>query len=270
MDDPNITMEEYIRLAEEKAQKREKVFNWETAKYGKIWYDNDIHDLRSVETEFPAISFNDDVSSKTLSYEPTISSLNDEIDFRVSFDDSDDEDYTVPAVSCLDDLDFFKDFENEFSAIIYNDAPTSKLDLLPESILNSQHIDEFDLNNETSLSEYDEEEQNIWLYHLVIRDTYGLVIRLIEYNILDFEDWNLDMTQDLAKRRRMVYTGDDGQEELILEFFSTCRIEDEMGLDVAGTLCFQMGGARRSMPWRQFNALHSSHSLLEPKMISST
>ncbi|GJS49696.1 hypothetical protein Tco_0599817, partial [Tanacetum coccineum] len=94
MDDPNITMEEYIRLEEEKARKRGKVFNWETAKYGKIWYDEDIHDLRSVETEFPAISFNDEVSSKTLSREPTVSSLNDEIDFRVSFDDSDDEDYT--------------------------------------------------------------------------------------------------------------------------------------------------------------------------------
>ncbi|GJZ81127.1 hypothetical protein Tco_0646121 [Tanacetum coccineum] len=53
MDDPNITMEEYIRLEEEKAQKHGKVFNWETAKYGKIWYDEDIHDLRSVETEFP-------------------------------------------------------------------------------------------------------------------------------------------------------------------------------------------------------------------------
>ncbi|GJY19499.1 hypothetical protein Tco_0390990 [Tanacetum coccineum] len=55
----------------------------------------DIHDLRSVETEFPAIAFNDEVSSeKPLSYEPTVSSLNDEIDFRISFDDSDDEDYT--------------------------------------------------------------------------------------------------------------------------------------------------------------------------------
>ncbi|GJV60899.1 hypothetical protein Tco_1466999 [Tanacetum coccineum] len=37
IDDPNITMEEYIRLEEEKARKRGKVFNWETAKYGKIW-----------------------------------------------------------------------------------------------------------------------------------------------------------------------------------------------------------------------------------------
>ncbi|GJU25143.1 hypothetical protein Tco_1163764 [Tanacetum coccineum] len=36
MDDPNITMEEYIRLEEEKTQKHRKVFNWENAKYGKI------------------------------------------------------------------------------------------------------------------------------------------------------------------------------------------------------------------------------------------
>nr|GEY61059.1 hypothetical protein [Tanacetum cinerariifolium] len=36
MDDPNITMEEYIKLGEEKAQKHGKVFNWETAKCGKI------------------------------------------------------------------------------------------------------------------------------------------------------------------------------------------------------------------------------------------
>ncbi|GKB45777.1 hypothetical protein Tco_0896530 [Tanacetum coccineum] len=202
MDDPNITMEEYIRLEEEKAQKYGKVFNWETAKYGKIWYDEDIHDLRSVETEFPAISFNDEVSSKTLSCEPTVSSLNDEIDFRVSFDDSDDEDYTVvfdknsfsykkicvndlktdsendnekvnmpsflspePTVSCFDDLYFFKDFENEFPAIVYNDALTSKSDLLTEPILSPQHIDEFDLNDETSLSECDEEEQNVLYFN---------------------------------------------------------------------------------------------------------
>ncbi|GKB53185.1 hypothetical protein Tco_0903938 [Tanacetum coccineum] len=171
MDDPNITMKEYIRLEEEKARKCRKVFNWETAKYGKIWYDEDIYDLRSVESEFPVVAFNDEVSSKkTLSCEPTVSSLNDEIDFRVSFDDSDDEDYTVifdknsfsykkissndlkmdsendnekvmpslpspePIVSYFDDLDFFKDFENEFPAIVYNDAQTSKSDLLTEPI----------------------------------------------------------------------------------------------------------------------------------------
>ncbi|GKF89247.1 hypothetical protein Tco_0263210, partial [Tanacetum coccineum] len=154
------------------------------------WYDEDVHNLRSVETEFPAIVFND-----TLMSEPTVSSLNNEIVFRVSFDDSDDKDYTVifdknsfsykknstndlkmdsendnkkvnlpspkPTVSCLDDLDFFKDFENEFPAIVYNDTLTSKSDLLTEPILNPQHIDEFNLKDETSLSECDEEEQNV-------------------------------------------------------------------------------------------------------------
>ncbi|GJU79012.1 hypothetical protein Tco_1276082 [Tanacetum coccineum] len=162
MDDPNITMEEYIRLEEEKAHRCGKVFNWKTATYGKIWYDKDVHDLRSVETEFPAIVFNDSLTFvKTPSCEPTVSPLNnDEIDFRVSFDDSDDEDYT-PTVSYLDDLDFFKDFENKFLAIVYNNAQTSKSDLLTEPILNPLHIDEFNLKDETSLSECDEEEQTV-------------------------------------------------------------------------------------------------------------
>ncbi|GJR89860.1 hypothetical protein Tco_0213871 [Tanacetum coccineum] len=96
MNDPNLTMEEYIRIEEEKARRCGKAYNWEAAKYGKIWYDDDVHDLKSVETEFPAIVFNDELTSeKALSCEPTISSLNNnEIDFRISFDISDDEDYT--------------------------------------------------------------------------------------------------------------------------------------------------------------------------------
>ncbi|GJY99524.1 hypothetical protein Tco_0516954 [Tanacetum coccineum] len=66
-----------------------------------------------------------------------------------------------PAVSCFDDLDYFKDFENKFLAIVYNDAQTSKLDFSTEPVLNPQHIDEFDLKSETSLFECDEEEQNV-------------------------------------------------------------------------------------------------------------
>nr|GEV83447.1 hypothetical protein [Tanacetum cinerariifolium]GEW51254.1 hypothetical protein [Tanacetum cinerariifolium] len=52
---------------------------------------------KSIETEFPAIVFNDELSSeKTLSCEHTVSSLNNnETDFRISFDKSDDEDYTI-------------------------------------------------------------------------------------------------------------------------------------------------------------------------------
>ncbi|GJV10983.1 hypothetical protein Tco_1352524 [Tanacetum coccineum] len=135
MDDPNITMKEYIRLEEEKARRR-------------------------------AIVFNDTLTSEaTLSCEPTVSSLYDnEIDFRISFDESDDEDYT-PTVSCFDDLDFFKDFENEFPVIVYNDALTSKSDYLTESIVSLQHIDEFNLRDETSLFECDEEEQNVLYFN---------------------------------------------------------------------------------------------------------
>ncbi|GKA98817.1 hypothetical protein Tco_0826754 [Tanacetum coccineum] len=191
-------------LEEEKAQKCGKVFNWETAKYGKIWYDEDVHDLKSVETEFPAIVFNDNLTSnETLFCEPTISYLNNnEIDFRISFDESNDEDYIVvfdnnsfsykiisandlktdsendiekvnvpsfplpePKVSCFDDLDFFRDFENEFSAIVYNDALTSKSNFLSKPTLKPQQIDEFNLKNETSLSEYDEVEQNVLYFN---------------------------------------------------------------------------------------------------------
>ncbi|GKC80038.1 hypothetical protein Tco_1130812 [Tanacetum coccineum] len=156
--------------------------------------------VRSVETEFPPIIFNDNLTSnETLFCEPTVSSLNNnEIEFRISFDEFNDEDYTVifdknsfsykiisandlktdsendnekvnmplfpspePSVSCIDGLDFFKDFHNEFPAIVYNDALTSKSDFSTEPTISPQHIDEFNLKDETSLSKCDEEEQNV-------------------------------------------------------------------------------------------------------------
>nr|GFB17986.1 hypothetical protein [Tanacetum cinerariifolium] len=83
-------MDEYIRLEEEKARRRGKVYNWETAMY-----------------------------------------------------------------------DFFKDFENEFPAIIYDDALTSKSDFVTKPNVSPLHIDEFNLKDETSLSECDEVEQNV-------------------------------------------------------------------------------------------------------------
>ncbi|GJY31170.1 aldehyde dehydrogenase family 3 member F1-like protein [Tanacetum coccineum] len=203
-DDPNITIEEYIRLKEEKACRHGKVYNWETATCGRIWDDDEVHNLRSVETEFPDIVFDDMFTSQeALSCEPTVSPLNDnEIDFRISFDEFDDEDYTVifdknsfsykiisiddlktdsendndkvnmpsfpspePTVSYFDDLDYLKDFKKEFPAIVYNDALTSKLDFLTEPAISPQHIDEFDLKDETSLFEHDEEEQNILYFN---------------------------------------------------------------------------------------------------------
>ncbi|GJR08284.1 hypothetical protein Tco_0790936 [Tanacetum coccineum] len=224
IDDPNITIEEYIRLEEEKACRRGKVYNWETVMYGKIWNDEDVHDLRYVETEFPAIVLNDALTSESaLSCEPTVSPLNDNlIDFRISFDESDDEDYTViydknsfsykiiyvddlktdsendndkvnmplfpspePTVSYFNDLDFFKDFDNKFPAIVYNDALTSKLDFLTEPAVSPQHIDEFDLKDETSLFECDKEEQNVLYFN-----------DLFPFNVIYLDDLKSDKDND--------------------------------------------------------------------------
>nr|GEX46864.1 hypothetical protein [Tanacetum cinerariifolium] len=152
-----------------KGRKRGKVFNWETAKYGKIWYDEDIYDLRSVETEFPAIAFNDEVSSeKTLSCEPTIS--------------YDDEDYTAG-------------FGREDEDGIHCGRWVGGI---------CDHA---------------------W------RRLFGIRAPLVQ--------------------------------EFILEFFSTCRIRNEMGLDMASTLCFQLGGVRCSMMCRQFILVLGLHTTKE-------
>nr|GEX24852.1 hypothetical protein [Tanacetum cinerariifolium] len=74
MDDPRITMEEYIRLEEEKDHRRDKVYNLKTARYGKIWDNEDVYYLRSVGTEFSAIVFNYTLTSEaTLLCEPMVS-----------------------------------------------------------------------------------------------------------------------------------------------------------------------------------------------------
>ncbi|GKA08140.1 reverse transcriptase domain-containing protein, partial [Tanacetum coccineum] len=192
-----------IRLSvphHQRPQRRGRVINWQTATYGKVKVDDGLCGLESVKAEFPAIVIDDTVTPQdALPCKPQVSTPgNDEIDFRISFDESDDEDYTIicdinsfsykmisgnnlktdsendndkvnmpllpspePMVNYFDDLEYFKDFEKEFPAIVYNDAQTSKSDLLTEPILNPQYINEFNLKDETSLSECDEEEQNI-------------------------------------------------------------------------------------------------------------
>nr|GEW90724.1 hypothetical protein [Tanacetum cinerariifolium] len=99
MDDPDITMDEYIRLETKKALRKGKVYNWETATYGKIRYDEDVHFLRSVETKIPAVVYNDALTFELeLSCEPIVSSQHiDKVNWkiRISLSDSDDENYTV-------------------------------------------------------------------------------------------------------------------------------------------------------------------------------
>ncbi|GKE34953.1 hypothetical protein Tco_1454275, partial [Tanacetum coccineum] len=97
MDDPNITMEEYIQLMADKAQGRDQTFNWETATYSKV-YCKDLDSFTEYETDFPAIVYNDALTSnQNVSSKPTVSIYNaikSDIDFHISFSDSEDEDYT--------------------------------------------------------------------------------------------------------------------------------------------------------------------------------
>ncbi|GKD21081.1 hypothetical protein Tco_1222784 [Tanacetum coccineum] len=67
-----MTMEEYIQYETEKALRNGKVYNWETATYGKIRYVDDINDLIFFETKFPTIVYDDALTSELeFSSEPT-------------------------------------------------------------------------------------------------------------------------------------------------------------------------------------------------------
>ncbi|GJR98124.1 hypothetical protein Tco_0270298 [Tanacetum coccineum] len=284
IDDPNFTMKEYIRLEEEKAQRHGRTFNCQTATYSKMEYCEDEDDsFTNFETEYPTIVF-DDTSDAALSCEPTVSPLNEnEIDFRISFDEFDDEDYMVifdknsfsykiisvdnlktglenkndkinmpsfpspePTTSHYDDLNFFKDFEYEFPAITYNDDLTKPSECF-------QHIEESDLNMSLLPSR---DQRDLWLRYQVegysedIVHSYEQRLEMIcgrsvnRVHVLDFSGLTKRMRQTLGDRLRI---------EFILEFLGTCGVSDtEIGLDVVDTLCFQLGGVRRRMTWRQF------------------
>ncbi|GJU82765.1 hypothetical protein Tco_1285130 [Tanacetum coccineum] len=111
-------IKEYIELEAEKTRRRGQEFNWETDTYGKVRYFEDIDYFKDFENEFPAIVYNDALTSEPevssdfknefpaivyngalatdhkISSEPSVSPLdNNKIDFRISLDEFDDEDY---------------------------------------------------------------------------------------------------------------------------------------------------------------------------------
>ncbi|GKB62588.1 hypothetical protein Tco_0918774 [Tanacetum coccineum] len=244
MDDPNITMEEYIRLEEEKAQRHGKMFNWKTATFRKVENYEDEDDCSiDFETKFPAIVFDNTLAA--IPSEPMVCPPNEnEVDFRISLDESNNEDYTF------------------------------KSDLEIKPLVSSERINEFNLIDEASLSKYDEEivsrfndlfniihpndsksekdnddndigiiqsseaadQRHLWLRYQIqeytegIRHSYEQRLETIwsrpinRVHVLDFEGLTLDIRQDLAVRLRMVYFG-EGQ-----------MSDTEMGLDVMDTL----------------------------------
>nr|GFA07893.1 hypothetical protein [Tanacetum cinerariifolium] len=90
-----------------------------------------------------------------------------------------------PTLSYFDNLDYFKDFEKEFPAIVYSDALTSKLHFLTKPTESPQHIDEFNLKDETSLSECEGEEQNVLYFN-----------NLFPFNVIYPDDSKLDEEND--------------------------------------------------------------------------
>ncbi|GJW21375.1 hypothetical protein Tco_0031997 [Tanacetum coccineum] len=256
MDDPNITMEEYIRLEEEKARRHGQTFNWQTATFGKVENYEDEDDCSiDFENEFPAIVFDNTLT--TIPSEPTVCPPNEnKVDFRISLEESDDEDYTV-IFDYLDDLDYFRRLHN------------LEINLL----VSSECIDKFNLIDEASLSEFDEEivsrfndlcniihtddskskkenddnvivadQRHPWLRYQIqeytegIRHSYEQRLETIwsrpvnRVHVLDFEGLTPKMRRLFGIRAPLV-------REFILEFLRTCRMSDtEMGLDVVDTL----------------------------------
>ncbi|GJU46895.1 hypothetical protein Tco_1204161 [Tanacetum coccineum] len=74
---------------------------------------------------------------------------------------------------------------NEFPAIIYNDALASKSGFSYEPTVSPQHIDEINSKNKTSLSEYDNEKDNVISYN-----------DLFPFNIISVNESKLDTDND--------------------------------------------------------------------------
>ncbi|GJT00012.1 hypothetical protein Tco_0821181 [Tanacetum coccineum] len=74
MDDPDITMEEYIELEAEKARRLGQEFNWETATFAIVYNDaltSKPEVSSDFKNEFPAIVYNDALATNhKISFEP--------------------------------------------------------------------------------------------------------------------------------------------------------------------------------------------------------
>nr|GEX13105.1 putative reverse transcriptase domain-containing protein [Tanacetum cinerariifolium] len=149
MDDPNITIEEYIRHQEEKALWHGRSFNWQTATY--------------------------------------VSTLNEnEIDLRISFGESDDEDYMVI-------------FDNNSFSYKIISVDNLKMD----SKNDSDKVDRHSFPSPESTR---------------LETIFGRSVNWV--HVLDFVRLIVEMRQTLANRMS----------------------DTKIGLDVADTLCFQLGG----------------------------
>ncbi|GJT23309.1 hypothetical protein Tco_0893246 [Tanacetum coccineum] len=174
MDNLDLTMEEYIEPEAEKARKRGQTFNWKTTTYSKGSYFDDFNYLKDFKNEFLAVVYNDALTSKLeISSESTVRPLDDnKINFRISFDESDDEDYI-----CLYDKNLFS-----YKLISMNDLKTDSEYCIDEVDLpHNNAIEQLDsginYNVDTQSHEFDEDfETN--------HDAHGKSFNIEEYFII--------------------------------------------------------------------------------------
>nr|GEV53987.1 hypothetical protein [Tanacetum cinerariifolium] len=182
INDPNITMEEHIRLEEEKAQRYGRMFNWKTTTFRKVKYYKDEDDcFTDFETEFPAIVFDNTLMSDiALPCEPTVSPPNEnKIDFRISLDESNDEDYTKQ----------------------YGVSTTWIRHMAPLPPADQRHLwlrYQVEGYTENIVHNYEHRLKTIW------------VRSVNQVHILDFEDLTPEIRHDMVVRLRMVYTRGNG------------------------------------------------------------
>ncbi|GJZ22911.1 hypothetical protein Tco_0559950 [Tanacetum coccineum] len=118
-----------------------------------------------------------------------------------------------------EDINYFKDFETDFSAIDFDDP------LATNHKISSEPTYSIDMG-----------------YTLHLFTTYGTTTTHGLKVLFTSHAW-----------RRLFEIQGPLVCEFMLEFFSTCKISDTvLELDAANTLCFQLGGVSHSMSWRQF------------------
>ncbi|GJT92240.1 putative reverse transcriptase domain-containing protein [Tanacetum coccineum] len=217
-----------------------------------------VYDSNHVETGVPAIVFNDNLTSnETPSCEPTISYLNNnEIDFRISFDESNDEDYTIVfdknsfSYKIISANDLKTDSENDIEKVNVPSFPSPEPKLF--NLIKNLYVPfaiPFDpkryckdgdcarrlwrpraIRHMEPLPPHDQ--RHLWLRYQVVGYTEEIVH--------DFEQrLETDDEQEVFVShawRRLFGIRAPLVQEFIIEFFSTCRIGEEMGLDVAVTL----------------------------------
>ncbi|GJS72938.1 hypothetical protein Tco_0705779 [Tanacetum coccineum] len=208
--DPNHDFEEYIQA-------------WKMKKL-----------VAYVETEFPAIVIDDACELQdALSCKSQVSTpVNDEIDFRISFDESDDEDYTIIYMAPLPPHEQRHPFLR-YQGLEYTDADIADFEERLERIYSREiHMVQFvDFLRMLEL----------------MRD--GLFARMVMEH---HDDAGVVIFTSLAWGR-LFDTRGPLVRELILEFFSTLRFgEVLLDLDAPDTIQFQLGEAMRLLSLRHF------------------